>query len=107
MVTKAEFGDYMCQHCYFYLNFSDPVAKYGWTLEKYVENCVKDHDKSKCQKLANGGGCHLCLYLMDMETTKPQNKQSNSEQNVARKIIFSSENDKSKLYISTDQQLVL
>ncbi len=111
MTAKCEFGDAMCQHCYFFLNFSDPQAKYGWTLEKYIDLCHHEHDKSKCQKFANGGGCHLCLYLCDIESiTKNPAKKINlgqKEDITSRKIIFSDESRKDKFHIACDQMIVL
>lgn len=112
MITKCEFGDVMCQHCYFFLNFADPHAKYGWTLEKYIDLCQHEHDKSKCQKFTNGGGCHLCLYLCDMESMKknPTQSKTNFGQKAdinSRKIVFSDESHKDKLHIACDEMIVL
>jgi hypothetical protein len=112
MVTKCEIGDIMCQHCYFFFNFADPDAKYGWTLEKYIDLCHHEHDRSKCHPFKNGGGCHLCLYLCDMECMAKNSAQSktNSGQKVdliSRKIVFSDESHKDKLHISCDEMIVL
>lgn len=113
MTAKCEFGDIICQHCYFFLNFSDPQPKYGWTLEKYIELCQSEHDKNKCQKFANGGGCHLCLYLSDLEVLKKNQNQNKTNQTSIkediklRKIIFSDESQKDKLQINSNQVIVL
>jgi hypothetical protein len=112
MIAKCEFGDVMCQHCYFFLNFADPHAKYGWTLEKYIDLCQHEHDKTKCQKFANGGGCHLCLYLCDMESINKNATQSKTNLNQkvdtnSRKIIFSDESQKDKFHIACDEMIVL
>jgi hypothetical protein len=112
MIAKCEFGDIMCQHCYFFLNFSDPQPKYKWTLEKYIELCQSEHDKNKCEKFANGGGCHLCLYKCDIDMQKKGGIQGQINLNKRedanhRKITFSDDSHKEKLNIACDEIIIL
>jgi hypothetical protein len=112
MIAVSEFGDTMCQHCYFFLNFSMPEPKYGWTLEKYVELCSGEHDKTKCERLANGACCHLCLYLMDIETQKNKTNtninstKKNSDEKM-RQIDFCDKASKKVSVNSNDMMIVL
>lgn len=98
MVTKGELGDSICQHCYFFFNFDNPEPKYGWTLEEYSILCGPEHNISSCPKFQNSGTCHLCLYLLDLESIKKKEpekkiKQEKEDANI-RKINFSSKSGK-------------
>ena len=109
MIQPTELGDLICQHCYFFINFDDPQTKYGWTLEKYIETCHANHSREKCKKFANGGGCHLCLYLMDIDTqTKsPTINNSVKQEDNLRKILFSSGINNKRFKISVCNKIEL
>jgi hypothetical protein len=116
MIAISEWDDKICQHCYFFLNFTDPQPKYNWTLEKYVELCAKEHDNINCQRFANDSSCHLCMYLLDIKTLGGNFNKKQPEQKINKKndinddtrnIVFTGISNKKKTIISCDGKIVL
>jgi hypothetical protein len=105
MIADSEFGK-MCQHCYFFINFTNPEPKYGWTLEKYIELCKDNHNTETCEKYKNSNSCHICICLHDLKlvgknatfenTTKTKNITFSEPEKVH---VFKNSNDDEYVYI--------
>jgi hypothetical protein len=62
MVTITQQNNVICQHCYFYINYNDPKPINNWTLDKYIELCMADHDSVNCKVFLNTKKCYLCTH---------------------------------------------
>lgn len=87
MVKNSNFGN-TCQHCYFFIHFTNPEPYYDWTLEKYIETCKKDHKYESCERRKNSNSCHICLCLEDLNKTTNNNTENKTKVET-KKITFS------------------
>lgn len=101
MITDSELGK-ICQHCYFFINFTNPESKYGWTLEKYINLCKDNHDVNNCEKYKNGNSCHICICLHDLKTMGKTQVQNNNNAKPKIKNITFSEPDKIHIFENAD-----
>lgn len=66
-VILSDYG-YICYHCLFWLNYSPNQRKqvdgtFGMTIAEYIMTCKDNHDKEKCTRNSDKGGCFICDYL--------------------------------------------
>ena len=58
-------GQPVCYHCMFWMNYTTRQSVdgvFGKTVMEYVIQCKDFHDKEKCTRNSNQGGCFLCDY---------------------------------------------